>query len=290
MSEWTTKKIKFAEMSDELQKKAIEYIRDYDYDLLEPPYDWYEDILENYVEIYKQEGFELNKSDCEFDLYRNNFKFPCSYTKNDYPTNDLIEFLIETEYLDSNIFSETLEFINYELDNNTDDLYDLLDFDEESFLNNLENVIDYHTLSNKKEIVYIMILLDYKFKKNFDNLLKYKDKIMEMKKTISKLFFKDYIDLLNLFHLEDANVDVVDSSDVEEELKSRLNEYVEDIIDNLTPKLEKLYDNLVEDLKKEYEYYGSDEYIRGLLENTDYDFEIECNEDECEIIGCDSGF
>jgi hypothetical protein len=294
MSKW----VKYQDLNDDLKEKAIDYIRENAYDLIEPIEDWYKPILDHYVELYDKEGFELNKSEFSVDIYNNYFHIPAIFRKDVrfvVPTTEIIDFLIKQKYLNNILFSNDLEFINDEIDDSiiddsygierkfdNEDLYLNLDFDEEELINDLTSVIDEGETYYKKEFCELLFLLGYDL--GAKNILKYKEQLMKAKTKLGKIFFKKIDKFVDFLVIDDISFSQIDVEEVKDEIINSLNDYVEEVVKKLIPILSDLFNDFKNDLIQTTEYYESDEYIKDLLENNDYEFEIECDEDECEII------
>lgn len=264
-----TQTIVYSDLTDDLKDKVRENFRNDNYLV---PDDWWEFIWENIVEMYKEDGIDLDSDSLQFDLYRDSIDFNGSidiYHEKIKPLmSDKLHNYIDKEWLqDFSTDFETDEFGDSYV--NKDIIYDDLKSqlfgdreseDDENVLVPIDHEDDYNAVFDK-----------YTFLQENKTAIEIKGKFVA-----AGMFFQTEIEI----DIDEFN-DLIDefATDIETDVENEL----ESIQDKFKDLLIDLRDYIKKDLNESHDYYYTDEYADEHFDGKEFEVTVDAEGNQIEI-------
>lgn len=262
--------IDYNDLNDDLKEQVRKNYQNTDYLV---PDDWYEWVWENVVEVYGQEGIDLDSDSLQFDLYRNDFEFKgsidISHEKIKPLISDKLFEYIEKEWLQD--FSTSFETTEFNDDSyvNRDIIYS--DLETELFGDSVVIDGDNVLIPLSMEATYLEAI------KKYSNLSgnETEEKITGLF-TAAEMFFQTEIEL-----------DETEFLDYLSALSSECERLVEIELESTQDKfkglLEDVWSYLKKDLNDSHDYYYTDEYADEQLYDKDFEVTVDAEGNQLEI-------
>lgn len=272
MEEENIKTVKYEDLSDDLKEEVRQHLRE---DEFLVPDHWWEDIVESFKYHDGYKGIDVEEEGLDFDVYYNNMTIE--------GTIDLDEAPIKQHMTDEYYQWEEKEWIydfpttfkDSELENEFYIQRDVI-FDEmeAEIFNNEELIVEDGKITFGFSIKPTIEKAIEEYKDEFPDEVKILEEWVNLFNA-AELFFQDEI------VIEEEQYDTF-MSDISTEMERKIENHVEEIIENINGELSDFYDEFKKSLMDKYDWYYTDEYADDRL--MDRTFEVETDEDGNESI------
>lgn len=264
--------ISFNDLDEDLKERVRDYYRNDDF----IPNDWYEHIVEDFSG--NTTILTIDDSTLEFDMYHNSFNIKGEVDRTNSEISGFIGEKLEKYINDEWVYDISDSFVysdgmNREFYVDEDLIHDEI---ENDFFgdNNIEVVDDNIEL----DIDTYKETLKHGYEKHNDlktDISIVKEWLSEME--ANELFFQSTITI------SETDYDNL-LSEIREEIVQEIHSLVETFFDDVNSIITETCKKLHDDLKGAYDFYSTDEYVDGMLEDMEYEVEIDSDGNQLEII------